>query len=174
MNRTSFLLSLLLCVALLNKQAYVSILDNYEHVWWRCLPSWHRESPSRIRPCVARRWCCSFHNPALSLQAGDDPLEKGLANEADKALYARLLSSLKLRAEEEKTTGTWFVPSDRVRPVLAITVARLHNKQQASNCPQQAVVTRGGVGAPRVPATAFVHLTRAQGLAGLQYKPLDR
>lgn len=50
----------------------------------------------------------------MCLQAGDDPVEKGLSNQAGASLYARLLASLKLRADEDKTIGTWFVPSDRV------------------------------------------------------------
>jgi hypothetical protein len=49
------------------------------------------------------------------MQAGDDPVEKGIGNRPDASLYSRLLASLKLRADEDKTTGTWFVPSDRVR-----------------------------------------------------------
>jgi hypothetical protein len=48
------------------------------------------------------------------MQAGEDPVEKGLGNKPDASLYSRLLASLKLRADEDKTTGTWFVPSDRV------------------------------------------------------------
>lgn len=57
-------------------------------------------------------------------QAGDDPLEDAVKSSPNYTLFSRLVSSLKLRAEEEKTTGTWFVPSDRVglkdrdRPVL--------------------------------------------------------
>jgi len=46
-------------------------------------------------------------------QAGDDPIDDAIDKIADKSLYAKLLESLKLRAEEEKTPGTWFVPSDR-------------------------------------------------------------
>jgi hypothetical protein len=47
-------------------------------------------------------------------QAGDDPVEKGLANDPDATLYSKLLASLKLRADEDKTIGTLFVPTDRV------------------------------------------------------------
>jgi hypothetical protein len=42
-----------------------------------------------------------------------------------------MISSLKLRAEEEKTTGTWFLPSDRVSKkiitVKAFGAARLND-----------------------------------------------
>lgn len=37
-----------------------------------------------------------------------------MKNDPDGTLFAKLLASLKLRAEEEKTSGTWFVPTDRV------------------------------------------------------------
>jgi len=48
------------------------------------------------------------------LQAGDDPVDDAIDKIADKSLYTKLLESLKLRADKEKATGTWFVPSDRV------------------------------------------------------------
>lgn len=41
-------------------------------------------------------------------------MEVGLRSDADATLFSKLLSSLKLKAEEEKTSGTWFVPTDRV------------------------------------------------------------
>jgi hypothetical protein len=49
------------------------------------------------------------------LQAGDDPVAAGLKSDADATLFSKLLASLNLKAEEEKTSGTWFVPTDRVR-----------------------------------------------------------
>jgi hypothetical protein len=50
----------------------------------------------------------------LIAQAQDDPLEEALVNDPDATAYSRLIASLKLRADETKTVGTLFVPTDRV------------------------------------------------------------
>lgn len=47
-------------------------------------------------------------------QAQGTALDKALVNDPDATLYSRLLASLKLRADETKTVGTMFVPTDRV------------------------------------------------------------
>lgn len=49
-------------------------------------------------------------------------MEKALEKSPDKSLYVKLLASLKLRAVEEDTKGTWFVPSDRV----SVTAGKAH------------------------------------------------
>jgi uncharacterized surface protein with fasciclin (FAS1) repeats len=48
-----------------------------------------------------------------SAYAQDDPLEEALVNDPDATAYSRLIASLKLRADETKTVGTLFVPTDR-------------------------------------------------------------
>lgn len=50
---------------------------------------------------------------ATAVLAGNDPLDNAVRSDPSRSLYARMVSSLKLQAEEEKTTGTLFVPSDR-------------------------------------------------------------
>jgi hypothetical protein len=49
-----------------------------------------------------------------------------------------MVSSLKLKAEEEKTTGTWFVPSDRVCSFLyiSLTIQMCARRQRAADTPQ--------------------------------------
>jgi hypothetical protein len=37
-----------------------------------------------------------------------------VAGDGEVGLFARLVSALKLRVDEGKTVGTWFVPTDRV------------------------------------------------------------
>jgi hypothetical protein len=48
------------------------------------------------------------------LQAQGAALEKALANDPDATAYAKLIASLKIQADESKTVGTMFVPTDRV------------------------------------------------------------
>lgn len=91
------------------------------------------------------------------MQAGDDPLENALKNDPDNTLFKTLLSSLKLKAEEEKTKGTFFMPSDRVRSF----------PRSFSVCSTPWPVSAAHRCTPEVPAPAYARAAASSSLVSL-------